>query len=86
MGRSSKADGTGGNVIPSESEGPVWVGGAMLLLRATHPHRSFAHAQDDSWTRSGLVLRYAQRKDQDWDWAFASLVATSWATIDKAIS
>jgi hypothetical protein len=28
----------GRNVIPSESEGPVWVGGAMLWLRTKPSH------------------------------------------------
>ena len=38
-------------VIPSVSEGPVWAGGAPHDdLGAARPHRSFAHAQDDtSW-------------------------------------
>jgi len=35
-------------VILSVSEGSVWAGGALdELLRAAHPHRSFAPAQDD---------------------------------------
>src|SRR6266480_360888 len=36
-------------VILSVSEGSVWRGGARNVLQgAAHPHRSFAHAQDDS--------------------------------------